>query len=103
MKKFTAATAKAFIKKNRAALLIKVSSDFDGMTDCVQYDSNAKFIPARESSLKNCENDVGVAGVWFVGSSRDRFRPYYAGETLVGFTCNNCCGSWEVRVLASVK
>lgn len=99
MKKFTAATAKSFIKKHRAILLIKVSSDFDGMTDCVQFDRGAKFAKAASNSYgENCKNTLGISGVWFVGGSRDYFKPTYAGETLTGFSCCNCCGSWEVRL-----
>lgn len=97
MKKFTAATAKSFINKNRADLWIKVSSDFDGMTDCVQYDRGAVFAPVRATE-NVCANNLGISGVWLVGSSRDYFTPIYVSDVLIGFKCSNCCGSWEVRV-----
>ena len=37
MKKITRATFKAFVRKNSDNLLAKVISDFDGMTDCLEY------------------------------------------------------------------
>lgn len=95
MKKFTAATAKSFIKKNKDSLLIRVKSDFDGMTDCVEHNRDARFVKAEASSYVG-ENNQGINGVWFVLGGRDYFTPQYVNEVLVGFGCSNCCGSWEV-------
>lgn len=97
MKKFTAASAKSFIRKNRSILKIKVISSFDGMTDCVEQNYGAQFKPVQAATYSH-ENNLGIKGVWFVGGSRNSFIPYYEGDQLVGFECYNCCGTWEVRV-----
>ena len=69
MKKFTLASAKSFIKRNRANLLIKCVSSFDGMTDCVERNPDASWKP----------------------------RLNIHGE-VIGFECYNCCGNFELKV-----
>lgn len=96
-KKITLATLKAFIRKNRDALLIMVSSSFDGMTDCVEQNMQATFVPAQQARPGCEENTLGVAGVWCVLGSRDRIRPY-AKDGITGFEVYNCCGSFTVGV-----
>lgn len=89
-KKITLATAKAFVNRNRKNLFVKVESDFDGMTDCVQAVGD-KFTPAQFNESKYCYLE-GIAGVWIVGSSRDYFRIYEDAQYF-GITVSNCCGS----------
>jgi hypothetical protein len=67
------------------------------MTDGVERIANARFIKAENSSFTT-ENNLGISGVWFVGGSRDYFTGRYVGETLVGFECYNCCGTWSVSI-----
>ena len=97
-RKATIATVKSFIKKNRAALLVRVGSRFDPMTDCVQSASGATFAPASDS-IHPCENNAGVSGVWFVGRSRDYVQRFQSGA-IIGFEVSNSCGHWVVAVAA---
>lgn len=97
MKKFTLASAKAFIKKNRAKLLIKVKSSYDGQVDGVEYNSNAQFVPAVNSDYAH-ENNLGINGVWFTHSANSFYPMQKEDGTVVGFECYNCCGSFVVKV-----
>lgn len=96
-KKFTLASAKSFIKKNAETLLIKVSSDFNGMTDSVENNYKAEFVKAEKGSFDN-GNNLGFRDIWFVLGSRDSLTAKYVNDVLVGFICYNCCGSWEVKI-----
>lgn len=97
-KKITKATVKSFIKKNLDKIYINEKSRFDGMTDCVES-RNSGFL--KPSSAEYChENNMGLTGVWFVGSSRDYFQPY-EDETFKGIRVSNCCGSWIVATKKS--
>lgn len=116
MAKITRSTIKSFIKNNmkNEDLYIMRKSSFDGMTDCVQQLDNNGFVKAEvpkdniyhrpvwddkgvrtfqeEVVPGTNDNNLGVNGLWLVGSSRDYFTPY-EDETFVGFEISNCCGS----------
>jgi hypothetical protein len=95
--KITLATFKSFVRKNRSELFIKVRGSFDGMTDGVEFDSNATFKPAKDS-LGGCpENDLGIGGVWLVKGSRDYFKAF-EGEGFYGIEVSNCCGYFTVAI-----
>ena len=97
MKKFTLASAKSFIKKNRADLLIKVKSRFDGMYDCVMAFDSTRFEPVTPAYHSH-ENNLGINGVWFTHSGNSFYPLYNDNEEIVGFECYNCCGSFIVKV-----
>lgn len=97
MKKFTLASAKAFIKKNRSNLLIKVKSKFDGMTDGIDYVTDAKFVPITSAQFIG-ENNLGISGVWFTHSGNSFYPMQKEDGTVVGFECYNCCGSFILKV-----
>ena len=52
MSKITLSTFKSFIRKNEGKLFIKCKSSFDGMTDCVEQNSNATFRPIQKLERK---------------------------------------------------
>lgn len=84
-KKVTMATVKAFIRKNYDNLYVKISSSFDGTTDCVErVEDTYRKVTA--------DNALGHGGVWTVGSSRDYIREF-SNNTYKGFEISNCCGS----------
>ena len=83
-KKITMATLKSFIRKSET-LFVLTKSSFDGMTDCVQNNSNQKLVPVSK------ENAIGHKGVWCVGSSRDWFT-FHETDTHFGIEVSNCCG-----------
>jgi len=97
-KKITLATFKSFVKKNRNQLLINVGSSFDGMTDCVQSTNDHGFSEAQNSD-RPFPNNLGIAGVWLVGGSRDYFSPINENG-LTGIRAFNCCGSFSIAVRA---
>lgn len=94
MSKITKATFKSFLKKNEGKALIKVGSSFDGMYDCVMPVENAGFAPLEKSSNPH-ENNLGFAGIWLVGGSRNSFEEYNKNG-LRGIRVYNCCGSFVV-------
>ncbi len=95
-KKITLATIKAFIKKNRATLLIEQTSRFYGMSDCVETCMGHSFGPAQPADHA-CENNLGIAGVWFVFGSRDYFE-VIDSDKVTGYRVYNCCGSFNIGV-----
>lgn len=97
-KKVTLATVKAFIRRNRATLLIKTHSSFDGMVDCVMDTGEREFTPASNTDNYH-DNNQGIRGVWFVGGSRNWFIAFDRGG-LVGYETSNCCGKFSVAVRA---
>lgn len=97
MKKVTFATVKSFVKKNSENLHIKFQSNFDGMTDCVEQYEEPKFIKAKFGADQE-KHTLGIYGAWFVGSSRDYFRPIYDGEKLTAVKVSNCCGSFTLAI-----
>ena len=106
-KKITVATVKSFIKKNRAALLVRVKSSFDGMQDMVDTCDDQRFKPAQCVEYYCTEthkyipvaaenkHSMGIMGVWFCG--RDMCNAFET-ETVRGFEVYNCCGNWFVAV-----
>ena len=93
-KKITLATLKSFINKNE--VYIKMESSFDGMSDMIEYDKNAKYMPAQKTD-NNVKNTLGLNGLWLVGSSRNYFR-YFEDENFYGIDVTNCCGSSLIAV-----
>lgn len=91
-KKITRATFKKFIRDNKGRMLIRVESDFNGMSDCVEYE--AEHLPAGSQA-----NMMGIRGVWLVGSSRDCFYAY-EDDSRAGIRVSNACGTF---VLAAPK
>ena len=93
--KFTAASFKSFVRKNRENLFVKEESRFDGQVDCVMSvaDDFSKAVAAEY----NHTNNLGIAGVWLVGGGRDYFTPISEGG-FVGYSVWNCCGSFIVAV-----
>lgn len=98
-KKITLATFKKFVNANRANLFIKVKSSFDGMQDMVDYAKNPEFKPVAAPLYAHSTNDLGIGGVWLVGSSGDRFTAFNEGG-FSGISVYNCCGSFVVAVKA---
>ncbi len=95
--KITLATVKAFIRKHREDLLINVTSRFDGQVDgCMP--ENGGFIKA-ELTNEHFEYSLGVKGAWFVGQSRDYFKPYdNFGGDMTGIEVTNCCGRFILAI-----
>lgn len=94
-RKITLATFKAWIRKNPGFLIMHKSS-FDGMIDGISYDSRAEF-KAPSSAAFPCDNNLGYAGIWLVGGSRNSFDAYDKNG-FVGIEVYNCCGSFVVAV-----
>ena len=94
----TLATLKSFVRKNEGALLIKVGSSFNGMSDMVEQVEDS-YHPAEKTdwSQGHTEHTLGYQGVWLVGSSRDWISPIDANG-LKGFHVYNCCGSFDLVV-----
>ena len=91
MKKITLAGLKSFIRKHKENLFIKVKSDFDGMTDGVEpVKMNWRKVDPESVDFSN-EYTLGIAGVWLVGSSRDRISMSTDGDFISVY---NCCGHW---------
>lgn len=85
--KCTKATFKAFVRKYRSQLQIKVRSTFNGMTDGVEENKNAEFHPIVANDREiTCEHTLGICGVWLVGGGRDWFEAWNDGNELQG-----CC------------
>ena len=95
MKRITKATVKKFIRENSSKLEINVKSSFDGMTDCCE-DRDGGFQPVTKTE-RSLEHTMGIAGAWFVGSSRDYFNAWES-ETHQGIEVYNCCGTFILGV-----
>lgn len=98
-KKITLATLKSFVNKNKSNLLLKVSSSFSGMTDCIESIED-NFSPASEDT-RNYKNTLGMNGVWLVGDSRDYFTDY-EDDNYKGIKCSNCCGCFILAIKKAV-
>lgn len=96
MAKITKATFKAFLRKNAGKVLIRVDGAFDGMTDCRQETGQKEFVPIQNAVYPHEEN-LGYAGVWLVGGSRNSFS-HYEKDGLVGIEVWNCCRDFVVAV-----
>lgn len=92
----TMRTVKAFVSKNRPALLISLRRSFDAMTDGMEYHSDKDFHPVQESG--HVEHTLGIQGAWFVGGAgRNYIRPYDDGR-VQGFEISNCCAGFVLAV-----
>jgi hypothetical protein len=100
-KKITLATVKSFIRKNQGKLFIKTQSSFSGYTDCVEQIAGAKFEPAVLTS-DNIQHTIGISGAWFVGSSRDYFRPF-EDSLYTGIEVVNSCGCFTIAIEKNQK
>lgn len=96
-KKFTMASVKSFVRKNKGNLKIRVKSTFDGMVDGLVFDRNPGFVPVKETTF-HLEYTLGITGAWFVGRGNDYVDPIMNGDAVVGFKCSNSCGNFEVMV-----
>lgn len=97
-KKITLATIKSFVEKNRANLLINCISRFDGMTDGVEDCRNkGEFHPIQPAFYGSERDNIGIAGAWFVGGSRDYFS-LLNKEGYFGYHVYNCCGSFDLAI-----
>ena len=95
-KKITLATFKAFIRKNQGHLWIRNHMNFDGMYDCVMPCGDRSFRPVTSPSNPH-DADLGIAGVWMVGGSRNCFEAFN-GDGFTGIRVDNCCGSFTLAV-----
>lgn len=101
--KVTLTTVKGMIKRGMESGKLKIQnhSSFDGMTDCVQTISGSTFRKAEKSTRAySAKNDLGVAGLWVVGNSRDYFDNCVknADGKLVQVRIYNCCGSMTLKL-----
>ena len=98
-KKITRATFKSFIKNN-TNLFLNNKSSFDGMVDGVMP-SREGFKPAVQTTRHENSHkyNLGIEGVWLVGSSRDWFT-HYEDDQFIGIEVTNCCGDF---ILATKK
>jgi hypothetical protein len=100
-KKTTLSTIKSFVKKNEGNLWINVTSDFDGMTDCVEAvkDGWQKVTKDNTQSKDSSyhEATMGVSGAWFVRGGRDYFNQYNE-DGFTGYRIFNSCGSFVLAI-----
>lgn len=94
-RKITLATFKAWIRKNPNFLIMR-KSGFDPMIDGISYDPSPVFVSPQKSEY-SCDNNLGFAGIWLVGGSRNTFTEYRKNG-FVGIEVYNCCGSFTVAV-----
>lgn len=95
-KKMTFATVKSFVRKNADRMFINVKSSFSGYTDCVEQVKGG-FAKATKANPVNDSYTLGIEGAWFVGQSRDYFKPFEDGN-FTGVEVYNCCGSFILAV-----
>ena len=99
MAKITLATLKSFLKKNEGNLYIIEHSRFDGMSDMVETNLNAKMHKVDDKFNPEAKSTFGINGVWVVRGSRDWFserKLTTADAEYEGINCYNCCGEWTV-------
>lgn len=95
-KKITLATVKTFVRKNADRMHIMYISNFDGMTDRMEYSKDRKFVPAQPSNLSYSDT-LGIMGAWIVGGSRNRFSEY-CEDGFRGISVSNCCARFVLGV-----
>lgn len=95
--KITLATVKKFIRENSGKLFINVKSEFDGTTDATEQ--RTEGFKEAKATEENKDATLGIVGAWFVGSSRDYFRPYdnIAGD-MTGIEVTNSCGRFILAI-----
>lgn len=93
-KKVTIATIKSFVKREKAInnLYIKTKTNFDSNSDCVMPTEDNAFHLVEETRLDS-KYTLGIAGAWFVGSSRDYFTSF-ADSDYIGYEISNSCGTF---------
>jgi hypothetical protein len=92
--KITLATLKSFAKRNATSIFYKVTSDFDGMQDCVTS------VKSDWKQSKICTSNYyvsGIHGIYTTGSSGNYFR-LYEDTDYFGIEVSNCCGSSTLAV-----
>ena len=95
--KHTMADLKRFVARNyHSGLELRVESQFDGMTDCVESNPAARWVEAKPTT-RCLENTLGIEGVWVVGNSRDRIKLTEV-DGRIGFCVYNCCGSFTIAI-----
>lgn len=99
-KKITLSTLKSFVRKNSGRILVKVTDDFDSSVDGVRPTGDNSFTPARPSNFTDSQN-LGIAGIHLVLSSRDYFRSYSDGQ-FEGISVSNCCGAFTLAIKKEV-
>ncbi len=97
MSKITLSTIKSFVRKNGPALHILTRSRFDGMTDGCESTGDREFTPVLPSDIHAEKHTLGIAGAWFVGSSRDYFTAFEK-DGFQGYEVYNCCGHFTLAV-----
>lgn len=90
MEKITRTTVKAFIRRHRDHLYIRVDSRIDSYDDCKRAISGASFKVATVSNLAD-ETTLGVEGAWFLGRG-DLFESFkrdgYEGFEVFNSLCS---------------
>jgi len=95
-KKITAATFKAFVKRNSENLFIRNLSDFDGNSDCIESVEDRSW---RKTFITNSSfyEKSGVESVYMVGHGRDYFR-LFEDKEFIGIHVFNSCGSCDLTI-----
>ena len=94
MSKITKATLKSFVRNNSENLFVKVSSSFDGMTDCVESVNGTYKKVTINPEKANCSHTLGVSGIWLTNSKN--YFSHYEKDGFVGIEVYNCCGCFVV-------
>jgi len=95
-KRPTLAQFKAFLRRNRGKLWIRPRSSFDGMTDGCE--PTGKGFSPIEYIDRFTEHQLGIEGLWLVGSKGGNRFQAFEDDRFVGFTWYNCCGWGEVAI-----
>lgn len=105
LRKPTLATLKAFVRRNQGRLFIRHISAFDGMIDGLSYSKDRSIVPAVAPETRQYADgttgaghpthDLGIAGVWLVGQSRDYISPIEE-PGFTGYHVYNSCGSFDL-------
>ena len=94
VEKITKSTFKGFIKRNKN-ILLKIRSNFDAMTDCVEQ-LDGGFIKPKKAET-NISHNLGILGLWLVNGGRDYFSKF-EDEKFIGIEYYNSCGSGIIVV-----
>lgn len=94
--KITKAQLKSIIIHNIDNIYIKVKSDFNGYTDCVEAveDSFNKVNPDK-INLKE-KNTYGINGLWLADGAGDNRIYYNTAKNEIYIY--NCCGSQIIKI-----
>lgn len=96
-KRITRAGFKSFLNKNVGKLFLKVESDFNGMTDCVEHIEDSFSKIEKDENVNRLDHTLGYGGLWLVGNSRDWFTEY-EDSLYKGISWYNCCGSGTIAI-----